>query len=89
VRLGVFYYRSVLFDMKTSQEIGALIRETRKSQGLTQSDLAMIANTAQRFISELERGKPTCQLGKTLDVLAALGIRIGLRGSDASGGEGS
>lgn len=46
-------------------------------------------NTAPRFIAESERGKPTCQLGKTLDVLAALGIRIGLRGSDASGGEGS
>ena len=74
--------------MKTSQEIGRVIRETRKAQGLTQSDLAMIANTAQRFISELERGKPTCQLGKTLDVLAALGIRIDLRGPDASGGGG-
>ena len=46
-------------------------------------------NTAPRFIAESERGKPTCQLGKTLDVLAALGIRIGLRGSDTSGGEGS
>lgn len=72
--------------MKTSQEIGRVIRETRKAQGLTQSDLAMIANTAQRFISELERGKPTCQLGKTLDVLAALGIRIDLREPNASGG---
>ncbi|TVP74930.1 MAG: transcriptional regulator [Puniceicoccaceae bacterium] len=75
--------------MKTSQEIGALIRRVRKSQGLNQSDLAMIANTAQRFISELERGKPTCQLGKMLDVLAALGIRMELHRSDASGGDGA
>lgn len=75
--------------MKTSQEIGASIRQARKSQRLTQSDLAMIANTAQRFISELERGKSTCQLGKTLDVLAALGIRVELHRSDESGGEGS
>ncbi len=88
MHLGVFYYHSVIYEMKTSQEIGRTIRETRKAQGLTQSDLAMIANTAQRFISELERGKPTCQLGKTLDVLAALGIRIDLRGPDGSGGEG-
>jgi len=75
--------------MKSSQEIGALIRRERKAQGLTQSDLAMVANTAQRFISELERGKPTCQLGKTLDVLAALGIRIELNPSGESKGDGS
>lgn len=74
--------------MKTSQDIGIVIRQARKAQGLTQFELAMIANTAQRFISELERGKPTCQLGKTLDVLAALGIRIDLREPDASGGDG-
>lgn len=72
--------------MKSSQEIGALIRRERKAQGLTQSDLAMVANTAQRFISELERGKPTCQLGKTLDVLIALGIRVELHRPDGLGG---
>lgn len=73
--------------MESSQEIGVIIRRERKAQGLTQSDLAMIANTAQRFISELERGKPTCQLGKTLDVLAALGIRIELNPSGGAKGD--
>lgn len=61
-----------------SKHIGETIRATRKQQGLTQTDLALTANTAQRFISELERGKTTCQIGKILDVMAALGIRIEL-----------
>ena len=87
--LSTFAFLLPNCNMKSSQEIGALIRRERKAQGLTQSDLAMVANTAQRFISELERGKPTCQLGKTLDVLAALGIRIELNPSGESKGDGS
>ena len=44
----------------TADEIGKIIRKARKEQGITQSTLAMIANTAPRFISNLENGKPTC-----------------------------
>ena len=61
-----------------SKQIGKVIRAARKQQRLTQTELALTANTAQRFISELERGKATCQIGKILDVTAALGIRIEL-----------
>jgi y4mF family transcriptional regulator len=60
------------------EQIGKAIRAARKQQGLTQSELALTANTAQRFVSKLERGKATCQIGKILDVTTALGIRIEL-----------
>lgn len=60
----------------TTQQIGALIRETRKSLKLTQEDLALASGTARRFISELENGKPGCRLELTFSVLRALGIRI-------------
>jgi len=62
----------------TSEAIGSLVRKTRKAQQLNQADLALAAGTATRFISDLENGKPSCQLGKTLDVLRALGIKISL-----------
>lgn len=61
-----------------SEQIGKAIRAARKAQGLTQTELALTANTAQRFISDLERGKPTCQIGKALDVIRCLGIRMEL-----------
>jgi HTH-type transcriptional regulator/antitoxin HipB len=61
-----------------SQEVGNRIRSIRKAQGLTQAELALTANTAPRFISDLENGKPTCQIGKMLDVIASLGIRLEL-----------
>jgi len=62
----------------TIETIGNAIRQIRKAQRLTQSDLAMTANTAPRFISDLENGKPTCQIGKALHVAACLGIKIHL-----------
>lgn len=66
-------------SLKTSVEIGALIRKLRKRQGVTQEQLAGIANTGIRFIGDLENGKPTCQVGKLLRVLAALGVEMLIR----------
>ncbi|PIR39749.1 MAG: transcriptional regulator [Alphaproteobacteria bacterium CG11_big_fil_rev_8_21_14_0_20_39_49] len=58
------------------EDMGVMIREARKVQGLTQADLAAISNTNRRFISEIERGKATCHIGKILSVLSALGIAL-------------
>ena len=52
------------------------IRNARKAHGLTQAELAGLAGTGVRFVSELERGKPGVELGKLLDVLAVLGLRM-------------
>ena len=38
----------------------------------------MTSGTGLRFVIDLERGKPTCQIGKILQVLQALGLRVGL-----------
>jgi len=62
----------------TAKQIGALVKATRKSLGVTQRDLAMTSGTGLRFIIELEQGKPTCQLSKVLTVLHTLGISMKL-----------
>jgi hypothetical protein len=43
-----------------------------------------IANTASRFISELENGKATCQIGKVLKVISCLGIKVELKAASQS-----
>jgi hypothetical protein len=53
----------------TAQQIGELVKKTR---------LALTSGTGLRFIIELERGKPTCQLEKALTVLHTLGIKMEL-----------
>jgi len=60
------------------ESIGRLIRSTRKALGVTQRDLAMTSGTGLRFIIDLEKGKPTCHLGKVLTVLHTLGIKVEL-----------
>ena len=57
-----------------SKELGILIRETRKSQNFTQNDLAGVTGVGRRFISDLENGKETAHLGKTLHIITSLGI---------------
>ena len=57
-------------------EIGDIVRNTRKAAGLRQDELAGAAGVGLRFIVDLEAGKPTAQIGKALQVLAALGCII-------------
>jgi len=66
----------------TPELIGLKIRELRKRQGLRQDQLAGAAGVGLRFLSELEAGKETAHLGKTIAVLDALGCKIELIGPD-------
>jgi y4mF family transcriptional regulator len=61
---------------KTTQSLGQFIRETRKSQDLTQEQLASVSGTGRRFIIDLESGKESCHLDKTLHVLTMLGLEL-------------
>ena len=56
----------------TAQDFGEVVRKARRAQGLTQRQLALVANVGERFIVELEAGKATCQLGKALMIAATL-----------------
>jgi HTH-type transcriptional regulator/antitoxin HipB len=62
----------------TPEYIGESVRTARKSMGVTQKGLALTSGTGLRFIIDLEKGKPTCQIGKVLTVLHTLGIKINL-----------
>lgn len=64
--------------------IGAAVRQARRSHGLTQTQLAGLAGTGLRFISELERGKPNVALDKTLAALAVLGLRLQISDAQVS-----
>ena len=46
------------------QDIGRIVRETRKKLGVTQKDLALTSGTGLRFVIELEKGKPTCEIAE-------------------------
>jgi len=83
------YYRSGTMKMKNTEQLGTAIRMRRKQLKITQKELAMTCGTGLRFIVDLEKGKPTCQIGKTLQVLQALGLAIEttILGSNETGGK--
>ncbi len=60
----------------TPAEIGRIVRAARRAQGLRQDQLAGAAGVGVRFLSELERGKPTVRLEKMLAVLDTLGCTL-------------
>lgn len=62
--------------MTTVQTLGQAVRRARKALGLRQDELAAAAGVGLRFVVELERGKPTVQLGRTLAVLDAVGLQL-------------
>lgn len=69
--------------IRTSVELGAVIREQRKRLALKQLDLAGLGNTGNRFIVDLENGKPTVQLQKVLDLIDLLGLEVVVRAKAA------
>ena len=56
--------------------LGEAIAAERKRRKLTQSQLADLSDTSINFISQIERGKKTAQIGKVIDVLQILGIQL-------------
>ena len=55
---------------------GSLIRSHRKALKMRQDQLALATGVGRRFLIDLEAGKPSCQLGRSLLVADALGLRV-------------
>ena len=62
-----------MVSIADTEAFGALVRAERKSQKLTQEQLAGLAGVGVRFVRELEAGKESCQLGRVLQVAQTLG----------------
>jgi len=59
-------------------DAGIAIRAMRKRAGLRIDDFAMAAGVSKQFMTDLENGKATVQMGKVLHLLEQLGISVGL-----------
>ena len=63
-------------EQQSAAEIGKLVQSERKRQGITQLQLAGLAGTGIRLISDIENGKETVQVQKLLKVLHTLGLGV-------------
>ena len=65
--------------VRSSADLGALLRDRRKALALRQLDLAGLGGTGNRFVVDVENGKPTVQLQKVIDLMALLGLEFVVR----------
>lgn len=62
--------------VQTAAQLAEVARRERGRQRLTQFQASGVAGTGNRFVVDLEAGKPTLQLQKVLDYLDTLGLEV-------------
>lgn len=74
--------------------LGNHIRAARLRKGLTQRDLAKLLHCSLRWITEVENGKDTAQIGKVLSLCQFLDLKVhlnypnGAKEASSTGGTG-
>lgn len=63
-------------EIQSPDDLGLLIRKARERRNQSQQNFADLAGVGRRFVSELENGKATLELGKVLKVMRAAGLSI-------------
>ena len=61
------------------KELGRLVRERRKELNYTQAFLSEFTGFSISFISDLENGKPTIEMGKALQLIQLLGMDVNVK----------
>lgn len=72
------YMDGAMAAIRTTRELGLEIRRARSARGWSQAELAAMARVGRPWLSEVERGKPTAEVGRILAVLDALGLAMDL-----------
>ncbi|QQX92734.1 helix-turn-helix transcriptional regulator (plasmid) [Gluconobacter sphaericus] len=64
-------------------DIGSQIREKRLAQGMNQTVLAKKLGCSRKWVSDIEQGNETAEIGRVLRALTVLGIKIFVGQSEA------
>jgi y4mF family transcriptional regulator len=65
--------------IRTTRDLGHLIRDRRSRMGLTQAALADVVGVSRKWIVELEAGKRSADISLILRTLRALGMDLDVR----------
>lgn len=57
-------------------DFGAAVRKRRKELGYTQAELAGYCGCSTVYLSNLENGKETAEIGKALLIVSKLGVDL-------------
>ena len=62
----------------STKEFGSAVKNRRKKLGYTQKDVANFIGCSTSFISDLENGKKTAEIEKSIKVVKILGMDLSL-----------
>ena len=62
--------------IESVKDLGKAIRKRRKKLRVTQAELAASAGVGLMFVSLLENGKETSEVGKVFQVIETLGLDV-------------
>jgi y4mF family transcriptional regulator len=62
--------------LNNPRELGLYVRDRRRRLGITQAELAASAQVSRRWLSDLEAGKATAELGLVFRALHALDVAL-------------
>lgn len=65
-----------MIPITDTADLGRFIRDERKRQHMTQTELADVSGVGITYLSQLENGKETAEIGKALNVLTMLGMDL-------------
>ncbi len=60
--------------INSSKDFGLAVKNQRKIKGYTQQYICDVTGLSVSFISNLENGKPTCELDKAIQVANLVGL---------------
>lgn len=63
-------------NINNIKELGKLLKQSRKSQGLTQADVALVSGVSIRLVVELENGTRSVSFEKILKICSVLNLTI-------------
>jgi y4mF family transcriptional regulator len=62
--------------LDSPRDLGLYVRDRRRRLSMTQADLSAAAQVSRRWLSDLESGKPTAEVGLVFSVLHALELTL-------------
>lgn len=72
----MYVYMRCLMRILDTDDFGAVVRKRRKELGYTQAELASYCGCSAVYLSNLENGKETAEIGKALFIVSRLGLDL-------------
>jgi transcriptional regulator with XRE-family HTH domain len=74
-----YEFRNIMqIPLSSVQDAGVAIRTMRKRAGIRIDDFALTAGVSKQFMTDLENGKASVQMGMVLSLLQRLNLRVSI-----------